>query len=88
MKHYTTKDFDALCQKLPPEIQSLIPQCFDKLREKPPRNSLKLKKVRQCWWSARVGAHYRMLGEVADDAEIFWFWVGHHHQYNKILRMR
>jgi hypothetical protein len=36
-------------------------------------------------WSARVNENYRVLG-VRDGAEITWFWIGTHREYEKLIR--
>ena len=44
--------------------------------------SLNFKKIRDQKWSARIGDHYRAVGEFA--GEIFvWEWIGTHEDYNK-----
>jgi len=44
---------------------------------------LHLKKVGRLW-SIRVGLHYRALA-VEDDADLVWFWVGTHAEYDRLL---
>jgi hypothetical protein len=34
---------------------------------------------------ARITDDYRALGEVRPD-EIVWFWIGPHHEYDKLIR--
>jgi len=36
-------------------------------------------------WSARVYDRYRVLG-TRDGAEITWFWIGTHREYEKLIR--
>ncbi|HEX8675403.1 MAG TPA: hypothetical protein VF710_26140 [Longimicrobium sp.] len=38
-------------------------------------------------YSARVGRHYRALGERQVDDTIVWFWIGSHADYDRILRL-
>jgi len=35
-------------------------------------------------WSVRVGAGYRALAILEDDT-FFWYWIGDHDQYEKLL---
>jgi len=35
-------------------------------------------------WSVRVGAAYRALAVFEDDT-FFWYWIGDHDQYEKLL---
>jgi len=37
--------------------------------------------------SARINEDYRALGELRDD-EVLWFWIGPHHEYDKLIRGR
>ena len=36
-------------------------------------------------YSVRVSIDYRALG-VMDEGSIVWFWIGPHHEYDKLLR--
>ena len=49
--------------------------------------SLDFKRVsrRQPVYSVRVSTDYRALG-VVDGADIVWFWIGPHHEYDRMLR--
>ena len=38
-------------------------------------------------WSVRVGIHYRAVA-VEDVADIIWFWIGHHSEYDPIVAGR
>jgi hypothetical protein len=44
---------------------------------------LHLKKAGR-FWSVRVGLHYRALA-VEDGADLAWFWIGTHAEYDRIL---
>jgi hypothetical protein len=47
------------------------------------RCTLYFKKVGR-FWSVRVGLHYRALA-VEDGADLVWFWIGPHAEYDRIL---
>ena len=36
-------------------------------------------------YSVRVSTDYRALG-VVDGTDIVWFWIGAHHEYDRMLR--
>jgi hypothetical protein len=44
---------------------------------------LQFKKVGR-FWSVRVGLHYRALA-VEHGADLIWFWIGSHADYDKLL---
>jgi hypothetical protein len=53
------------------------------LKADPRHPSIRLKRVGAVW-SARIGLHYRALGE--DHREgILWYWIGSHATYDKII---
>lgn len=84
MKHFATPEFWFHYRILPPEVQKLADQCFDHLKQNPHHPSLRLKKV-GALWSARVGLHFRALAK--DRAEgLVWFWIGHHDEYDILLK--
>jgi hypothetical protein len=42
-----------------------------------------LKKVGRLW-SVRVGPHYRALA-IEDGADLVWFWIGSHADYDRLV---
>ena len=60
MSHFTTPQFWQLYNALPQEVQALADKNFELLKTEAGHPSLRLKKV-GLYWSARVGAHYRVL---------------------------
>ena len=84
MNHFATADFWYCYRQLPPEIQELADKNFALLRQNPHHPSLSLRKIEK-FWSARVGLHYRALAR--DRAEgLVWFWIGHHGEYERLLK--
>ena len=55
----------------------------------PRHPSLGFKRVsqRSPVYSVRVSIDYRALG-VMDDGDIVWFWIGAHHEYDRLLAQR
>jgi len=83
MKHRTTSNFWYCYRQLPSKIQELADRCYELLKIDPQYPSLHFKKVGE-FWSVRVGLHYRALA-VEQDADLVWFWIGSHAEYDKFL---
>lgn len=84
MNHFASPDFWYCYRHLSEKVRELADKNFAILRLDPYHPSLRLKKI-GTFWSARVGLHYRVLAR--DRAEgLNWFWIGHHSDYDKILK--
>jgi hypothetical protein len=68
---------------LPEEIQQLADRCYETLRQDSYHPFLHFKKVGR-FWSVRVGLHYRALA-VEREADVVWFWIGTHADYDKLI---
>jgi hypothetical protein len=86
LKHYTSSSFWRHFERLPEEIQQLARANHQILRDDPWHPSLHLKRVGR-FWSVRVGAHYRALGDPTEDG-ILWGWIGPHEEYDHLIRRR
>jgi hypothetical protein len=53
------------------------------LRQNPRHPSLQFKQVGR-FWSVCIGLHYRALA-VQQDADVVWFWIGSHAEYDRLL---
>jgi len=84
LKHFATPRFWALHRELPSDIQALADRNFAILKENPRHPSLRLKKVGR-FWSARVGRGHRAVAVQKDDG-LFWFWIGSHSDYDKLIK--
>jgi hypothetical protein len=71
---------------LPLEVRQLADRNYRLLKANPGHRSLQFKQVGQ-YWSVRVGLHYRALG-VATGADLVWFWIGSHAEYDKLVGRR
>ena len=86
MKSFTSRPF-ARCML---SFQILCDFKLDELincsKSTPPHPGLKFKKVNkeENIYSVTIGVGYRALGQM-DGAEIVWFWIGSHEEYNKIV---
>jgi hypothetical protein len=83
VNHRATPRFWHCYRRLPTEVQRLADGCFALLRQDSRHPSLHLKKAGR-FWSVRVGLHYRSLA-VEDGADLVWFWIGTHAEYDKLL---
>ena len=58
-------------------------ESYHLLREDSRRPSLHFKKIGR-FWTVRVGLHYRALA-VQREADVVWFWVGPHAEYDRLI---
>jgi hypothetical protein len=84
MKHFASPAFWDAYQKLPARVRELADKNYRLLKEDPRHASLHFKRIGR-YWSVRVGSHYRALG-VEFDADIVWFWIGSHSDYDALIR--
>ncbi len=83
MKHHTRHSFWQHFERLPGEVQDLARKNFDLLKQNERHPSIQLKRVGKLW-SARVGSDYRALA-YDSSVGLVWFWIGPHHEYDKLL---
>jgi len=83
LNHHAVPSFWTHFNKLPREIQELARENYELLVLNPRHPSLRLKRVGP-YWSVRVGADHRALGDSADDG-ILWFWIGGHDEYMRLV---
>jgi len=90
VKSRTTAQFRKALAGLPAEVQEQEREAYRKFQENPRHPSLRFKQVHATLpiYSARVGLHYRAVGERQDDDRIVWFWIGSHAEYDQLLRRR
>lgn len=84
MKSSTTPDFWASFQSLPPEIRSRARTAYRLWQQNPRHPSLRFKKIGSVW-SVRVGGGYRALA-LLQEGTYFWFWIGTHDEYQRLLK--
>lgn len=86
MRSFTQSSFWKLYRRLPEHARQQARASYRLFAEDPHHPSLRFKRVsqRQPIYSARVSGDYRAVG-VRDGDEIIWFWIGPHHEYDRLL---
>lgn len=84
MKHHASRAFWVAYGKLPVHIRVVADKNFALLKTDPHHPSLRLKHVGP-YVSVRVGRHYRALAKSVD-VGLVWFWIGHHADYDLLLK--
>jgi hypothetical protein len=86
MISFITDDFLKLFAKLPKEIQSQAKKCYQIWKKNPYHPSLQFKQIHpiEPIWSVRIGIGWRALG-LRDVDLIYWFWIGSHSDYDKLI---
>ena len=86
MNSYLTEDFLACFRRLPQNVKEKARRNYRLWRQDPNQPSLQFKRVhsRERIYSIRVGIGWRALGLWEADA-IYWFWIGSHAEYDKLL---
>ncbi|HEX6544231.1 MAG TPA: hypothetical protein VF040_20920 [Ktedonobacterales bacterium] len=89
MRSYTTDEFWELYRALPENIRRQAQEAYEQFQRDPFHAGLNFEEVdkKRHLWSARITRGYRVLG-IRDDGEITWFWIGSHHDYDKLIRGR
>ncbi|MDQ2949263.1 MAG: hypothetical protein M3Y27_25545 [Acidobacteriota bacterium] len=77
-------EFWAQYNSLPSKVQRQASKSYALFLSNPSHPSLGLKKVGP-FWSSRVSSDYRVLG-YRQGREFFWFWIGPHDEYERILK--
>lgn len=83
----TTPAFRKLLAALPADVQQLARQEFRRFVKDPAHPGLHFKMLQRrgtTLYSARVGLHYRELA-YEDDVTLYWFWIGPHAEYDRLL---
>jgi hypothetical protein len=81
---HVSAEFWEQYNALPAEVQRQADKAYRLFTSNPSHPSINLKKVGP-FWSARISLEYRVLG-YQEDHEFFWFWIGPHDEYDKILK--
>ena len=82
MRHFASPSFWEAYAKLPENIRALADKNYALLKQDPRHRSLQLKRVGR-FWSVRVGRYRALAVEV--DADLLWFWIGSHADYDALI---
>ncbi len=87
MRSFAQESFWDAYRLLPSHVRQQARDAYRFFASNPNHPSLDFKQVsrRRPVYSVRVSIDYRALG-VVDEEEIVWFWIGPHHEYDKLLR--
>ena len=87
MKSTTTARFWRGYEALPEDIQRRADKAYRLWQLNPFAQGLNFKRVgqRRPVYSVRIGKGYRALGLLEGDV-IIWFWIGHHDEYERLLK--
>lgn len=82
----TTEKFDRLFTKLPPHAQKSARKNLFIWLANPSHPGLIFKKLfnGKPFWSVRVTKEYRAIGYLKNN-HMFWFWIGDHDDYEKMI---
>jgi hypothetical protein len=83
VRHRATRHFWQHYNSLNSDVQRLADAAYTLMKMDGRHPSLQLKKVGR-FWSVRVGLHYRALA-VEEEADLVWFWIGHHSEYDRLI---
>jgi hypothetical protein len=88
VKSSTNPDFRKCLAALPPEIRAQARAAFRQFQANPRHPGLHFKRAKgsRRLVTARVGLVYRALGTMTASDEVLWFWIGHHDEYDKVLK--
>ena len=86
MRSHTTVAFRELLNAAPESIRAKAEAAYRIWAENPAHPSLRYKKVHRELpiYSVRIDRDWRAVG-VIRDGEMVWFWIGPHHEYEKLL---
>jgi hypothetical protein len=85
MKSFTSRRFREMYALLPASVRLRADRAYRLFKRNPSHRGLNFKKVDEPnIYSVRIGRGYRAFGQM-DGAEIVWFWIGPHGEYDKLL---
>jgi mRNA-degrading endonuclease RelE of RelBE toxin-antitoxin system len=84
---YISNEFIELFNKLPESVQKQAKKSFKIWKKNPNHPSLQYKKIHndKQIWSVRISLKWRILGLRKMD-DIYWFWIGSHSDYEKLIK--
>lgn len=86
MKSSATPSFWRAHAALPREIQQQARKAWRLWQRNPRHSSLRFEK-KGAYWSVRISRGWRAVGRFHGDT-LYWFWIGPHDEYERILGRR
>lgn len=83
MRSSVTKSFRAEYARLPRAVRAVARKNYRLWMRDPHHPSLHFKPIGE-YRSVRVGLSYRALGREQDGC-LYWFWIGHHSDYDRLV---
>jgi len=80
---HASPEFWALFTALPEDVQEQARKKYELFAQNPFHPALHLKPT-GAFWSARVSRSYRALAVRRKDG-FFWFWIGSHDDYERLI---
>jgi hypothetical protein len=84
MNSHTTRSFREAFEALSPDVQRRARQAYRLWRDNPDLPGLRFKRVGD-EVSVRIGRDHRALGILQDDT-VYWYWIGKHDEYERLLK--
>ena len=87
MNSHLTEDFLACFRALPEQVRATARKNYRLWQQNPNHPSLQFKRMYTSdpIYSVRVGIGWRALG-LREGDDIYWFWIGSHADYDKLLK--
>lgn len=87
MNSHITARFREAFAELPADVRKQARQAYRLFIENPHHPSLRFKSIHPARpiYSVRIGLNYRAIG-VRDEADIIWYWIGSHADYDTLIR--
>jgi hypothetical protein len=84
---FLTSQFVTLYRALPAPVRQQAREAYALFQQNPHHPSLRFRRVHPTRpvFSARVGMDYRAVG-IRRGNDIFWFWIGSHADYDRLLK--
>ena len=86
MKSSATPNFWRTYATLPRAVRQQARKAWSLWQENPGHSSLRFARKGE-YWSVRISRGWRALGRIHGDV-LYWFWIGPHDEYERIIRRR
>jgi len=86
LNSFLSQEFLVLYRALPEQVREQAKRTYELFQRDPRHPSLRFRQVHPTRpvFSVRVGLHYRAVG-ILEEGDIFWFWIGSHAEYDRLL---